>query len=99
MFAGEGMRFESHLGHVFSLFRGFLVFLSVHSVHTLASDLMFRVCGVPERPIRLWGSGRLRRTAYRPVGSLLGVHPRSSFPWVFRVHHFMVARTAYNMTC
>ena len=26
----------------------FCVFFRVHIVHTLASDLMFRVCGVPE---------------------------------------------------
>ena len=31
------------------------MFFRVHIVHTLASDLMFRVCGVPERPIRLCG--------------------------------------------
>ena len=53
-----GVRFESHLGHVFSLFRGFLVFLRVDSVHTLASDLMFRVCGAPETVHSVaWGSG------------------------------------------
>ena len=40
-----------------SLLRGFFVFLRVNSVHTLASDRMFRVGGVPDRPIRLWGSG------------------------------------------
>jgi hypothetical protein len=50
-----GTRFESHLGHVFSLVRGFLVFFRVHIVHTLASDLMFRVCGVPDRPVPLCG--------------------------------------------
>ena len=32
---------------------GFWLIFRVDSVHTLASDLMFRVCGVPERPIRL----------------------------------------------
>ena len=52
------MRFESHLGHVFSLFRGFLVVFCVHIVHTLASDLKFRVCGVQE-------------TAYSVVGERL----------------------------
>ncbi|MCB5291808.1 aromatic-ring-hydroxylating dioxygenase subunit beta [Arthrobacter sp. SO3] len=35
--------------------RGFFVFLRVHIVHTLASDLMFWVCGVPDRPIWLCG--------------------------------------------
>jgi len=55
VFARAGTRFESHLGHVFSLFRGFLVLFRVDSVHTLASDLMFRVCGVADRPIRLYG--------------------------------------------
>jgi hypothetical protein len=65
---------------VFSLFRGFLVFFRVHIVHTPASELMFRVCGVPEAAYSVvWGSGSLWRTAYRPAGSLLGVHPRSSF--------------------
>ena len=44
-------------GTVFSLFRGFLVVFSVDSVHTLASDLMFRVCGVPDGPVRLCWSG------------------------------------------
>ena len=33
----------------------FWCFFRVHIVHTLASGLMFRVCGVPERPIRLCG--------------------------------------------
>jgi hypothetical protein len=42
-------------GTVFSLFRGFLVVFRVHIVHTPASELMFRVCGVPDRPIRLFG--------------------------------------------
>jgi len=41
---------------VFPQVRGFLLFLRVDSVHTLASDLMLRVCGVPDRPIRLWGA-------------------------------------------
>ena len=31
----------------------------------------------------MWGSGCLRRTGYRPEGPLQGVHPRSSFRWVF----------------
>ena len=43
-------------GTVFPQVRGFLLFLRVDSVHTLASDLMLRVCGVPDRPIRLWGA-------------------------------------------
>jgi hypothetical protein len=33
------------------------VFLRVHIVHTLASDLMFRVCGVPETAYSVvWGA-------------------------------------------
>ena len=44
-------------GTVFCRSGAFLVFFRVHIVHTLASDLMFRVCGVLDRPIRLWGSG------------------------------------------
>ncbi|MCB5291696.1 hypothetical protein BJQ90_01123 [Arthrobacter sp. SO3] len=39
----------------FSMSGAFWCFFRVDSVHTLASDLMFRVCGVPERPIRLCG--------------------------------------------
>ena len=35
-------------GTVFPQVRGFLVFFRVHIVHTLASDLMFRVCGAPD---------------------------------------------------
>ena len=36
----------------------FLVFFPVDSVHTLASDLMFRVCGVPKTAYSVvWGSG------------------------------------------
>jgi hypothetical protein len=54
-YSRAGTRFESHLGHMFSLVRGFLVFFRVHIVHTLASDLMFRVCGVPDRPVPLCG--------------------------------------------
>jgi hypothetical protein len=42
-------------GTVFPQVRGFLVFLRVDTVHALASDLMFRVCGVPGRPIWLCG--------------------------------------------
>ena len=36
-------------GTCFPCSGAFLVFLRVDSVHTLASDLMFRVCGVPDR--------------------------------------------------
>ena len=45
----------------------FFVFLRVHIVHTLASDLMFRVSGVPERPIRLCGGA----AAYGGPGTAL----------------------------
>jgi hypothetical protein len=38
-------------GTVFPQVRGLLWFFRVHIVHTLASDLMFRVCVVPDRPI------------------------------------------------
>ena len=47
--------FESHLGHVFSLFKGFFVSFREHIAHTLGPDLMSRVCGVPERPIWMCG--------------------------------------------
>ena len=105
MFSGEwrisraGTRFESHLGHVFSLFRGFLVFFRVHIVHTLASDLMFRVCGVPDRPIRLWGERLTTADRVPPCGVSSGCSSSFVLPLGFRVHHFMVARAAYNMTC
>ena len=84
-------------GTVFSLFRGLLVFLRVHIVHTPASDLMFRVCEVPDRPIRLFGG------AASYGGPLLwGLCREFMFvrPSVgFRVHLFMVARAACNMIC
>ena len=71
-------------GTCFPRSEGFFVFLRVHNVHTLASDLMFQVCGVPEAAYSVvWGSGCLRGTGYRPAGPLLGVHPRSSFRRVF----------------
>ncbi len=35
-------------GTVFPQVRGHIEFCRVHIVHTLASDLMFRVCGVPD---------------------------------------------------
>ena len=41
-FTGAGTRFESHLGHSVSAGQGFLVLFRVDSVHTFASDLMFR---------------------------------------------------------
>jgi hypothetical protein len=72
--------------------------LFVHIVHTLASDLMFR--GV-------WGPGN---SLFGCVGEWLStadrVPPCGVSCWCsswlvlslgFRVHHFMVARTAYNM--
>ena len=82
-YSTAGTRFESHLGHVFSLFRGFLVFFRVHIVHTLASDLMFRVCGVPDRPIRLCGGAADYggpRTALRgPLWVFILVRPSVGF--------------------
>jgi hypothetical protein len=54
-------------GTVFPQVRGLFVFLRVHIVHTLASDLMFRVSGVPERPIRLCGGA----AAYGGPGTAL----------------------------
>ena len=53
----QGLEFGSSptSGTVFSHFSGYLgVFACAHCAH-LASDLMFRVCGVPDRPIRLCG--------------------------------------------
>ena len=78
----------------------FLVFFRVHFVHTLASDLMFRVCGVPERPLcgcvgeRLATAGRVPSRGASYVFSYSVV-----LPLAFRIHHFMVARAAHNMIC
>jgi hypothetical protein len=68
----------------------------VDSVPTLASDLMFRVCGVPDRPVGEWLT-----TADRgpPCGASAGSSSWFVLPLGFRVQHFMVARAAYNMTC
>ena len=52
----------------------FFVFLRVHIVHTPASDLIFRVCGVPERPIWLCGGA----ADYGGPGTAL-----RGFFWVF----------------
>ena len=50
------------------------MFFRVHIVHTLASDLMFRVCGVPETAYSVvWGSGCL----WGPGTALWGLF------WVF----------------
>ena len=95
VFAGAGTRFESHLGHVFSLFRGFLVFFRVHIVHTPASDLWLGCVVSRAAYLVVCGSGRLRR--YRPVVSLVGFHPRSSLPVDLLDQHFMVVGAAYNM--
>jgi hypothetical protein len=50
-----GTRFESHLGHVFSLFRGLWVFFRVHVVHTPATET--DVPGVWGPGIDLFGCG------------------------------------------
>jgi hypothetical protein len=85
-------------GTVFPQVRSLLVYFRVHIVHTPASDLMFRVCG---SRIDLFGCGGLADYG-GPRTALWGLF------WVFilvrpsvgfRVHHFMVARIAYNMTC
>ena len=45
-------------GTVFPQVSGLLLFFPVDRVHTLASDLMFRVCGFPETAYLVgWGSG------------------------------------------
>ena len=61
----------------------FWAFFRVDSVHTLASDLMFRVCGVPERPIWLCGGAALYGipgTALRgPLSVFILVRPSVGF--------------------
>ena len=70
-------------GTVFLQVRGFLLFLRVDSVHTLASDLMFRVCGVPDRTIRLWGRvadyGEPRTALWGLVWQFILVRPSRGF--------------------
>jgi hypothetical protein len=86
-------------GTVFPLFRGLLVFFRVHIVHILASDLMFRVCGDSDV---LCGCVGERLTAAGRIPPCGVIARRSSLfvlPLGFRVHQFMVAGTAYNMTC
>ena len=75
---------------------GFLVFFRVHIVHTLASDLMFRVCGVPECLFDFVGE-QLSTADQVPVSA--GSSSSFVLSSGFRVHFFMVARAAYNMTC
>jgi hypothetical protein len=58
-------------GTVFPLFRGFFVFFRVHSVHSPASDLMFRVCGVPESLFGCVGEQPTTADRVPPVGPLL----------------------------
>lgn len=74
-----------------------IVFLRVDSVHTLASDLMFRVCGVPERPIWLCGGGARYGGPRTALRGPLWVFILVLLPSRFRVHCFMVAKAAYNM--
>ena len=93
------MQFESHLGHVFSLFRGFLLFLRVDSVHTLASDLIFRVCGVPGQTYSVVGERLTTADRVPPCGVPFGCSSSFVLPLGFRVHHFMLAWAAYSMTC
>lgn len=59
---------------------------------------MFRVCGVPDTLIRLYGGaagyGGPRTARWGLCWEFIFVRPSV---W-FRVHQFMVARAAYNMT-
>ena len=61
----------------------FFVFLRVDSVHTLASDLIFRVCGIPERPIWLCGGvadyGGPRTALWGPFWVFILVRPSVGF--------------------
>ena len=76
-----------------------IVFLRVHFVHTLVSDPMFRVCGLPDRAIRGCGGGALYGGPGTARWSLVFEYILfRPFRWV-RVHNFMVARAAYNVTC
>lgn len=98
-FSRAGTRFESHLGYVFSLFRGLLVFFRVDSVHTLAPDLMFRVCGFPELTYSVVGERLTTADRVPPVGVPSGCSSLFVLPLGFRVHYFMVAMAAYDMIC
>ena len=76
-----------------------LVLFHVDSVHTLASVLKFRGVWCPR--IDLFGCGRA--AAYGGPGTalwgLFWVLILVVLPLEIRVHHFMVARAAHNMTC
>ena len=85
-------------GTVFLQVRGFLVLFRVDSVHTLASDLMFRLCGSRKRPIRLCGGAAANCSPGTACGDSSGFSSSFVLPSSFHVHHFMVARTGYNMT-
>ena len=73
------------------------MFFRVHIVHTPASDPMFRVCGVPERAIRLYGGAADYGGPRTALRGLFWVFILVCSSVGFRVHHFMVAKTAYNM--
>ena len=62
----------------------FLVFFRVHFVHTLASDLMFRVCGVPDRPIQLCGERISTADRVPPCGVRSGSSSSFVLPSVLR---------------
>ena len=86
-------------GTVFPHVRGFLVSVRVHIVHTLSSELMFRVCGVPDKTIWLCGGaadyGRPGTALWGLFWEFILIRPSLGF----RVHYFMVARAACNMIC
>ena len=60
---------------------------------------MSRVCGVPDRPIRLCKGvaayGGPRTALWCLFWVVILIRPSVGF----RVHYFMVARSAYDVTC
>ena len=75
------------------------MFFRGHIVHTFGSDLMFRVCGVPDRAIWLCGGAALYGGPGTALWGLFWVFILVRPSVVFGVHYSMVARAAGNMIC
>ena len=100
LFARAGTRFESHLGHSVSAGQELFGAFFVWTVSTLSPLILCSGC-VGSR-IDLFGFVEERLpTADRvpPCGVSSGYSSLFFLPLGFRVHHFMVARAAYNMIC
>jgi hypothetical protein len=86
-------------GKMYPQVRGFFVFFRVDIVHTLASDLIFRVWGPGNGLFGCMGERLPTADRGPPCGASAGSSSLFGLPSGFRVHRFMVARAPYNMTC